>query len=112
MIALREALHVRRRHVLAGLLAVLIGFSVAWAHGSMSERHMSPEPLGEVITMCFAVMGTAGSLLAAALALSSARRWPLVPLSRPRTLSDTPPRPRLTPLRPRAGPEALQVPLR
>jgi len=112
VIALREALQIRRRHFLAGLLVVLLGLSVAWAHGGMGERHMSPEPLDDAITVCLAVAQTAGPLLAGALALSIALRRPRAPLSPSRAPADAPPRPRLTPLRPRAGPVALQVLLR
>jgi hypothetical protein len=102
LIGLPETIRPWQRRLRLGLLLILLGLLVAWAHSGPSMDHMDA---GEAVAICFAVVETA--VLAAGVRRPTslpARR--AVPATLPVPLPPAVPGP---PGLARAGPEALQV---
>jgi hypothetical protein len=109
VIALRAFLQrqSRRLLILAGFGLVFI--AVALAHSGAGEDHMAGDQMAQAISTCLAVLQGGVGLLLAGLVVR-ARRLARAPRS---IAAPAGPaghlRPRLTPIRPRAGPAVLQV---
>lgn len=108
MIRLRaKAQHSRYRSAVAVLLVVL-GLLLVWEHTGTEQGHAEHGHVGEVVSMCLAVLGGAVAMLGIS-GLVAFRRFSLPP--RIIAPAHSQPRPALVP-RARAGPAELQVLLR
>ena len=105
MIALRAKAQDRRYRSLLAIVLVVLGLLVVWEHTGTEQGHADHGHVGEVVSVCMAVLSGAVALLGFS-GLLQARPRPLpVRVSRP-----TSSRPRPVPFpRSRAGPTRLQV---
>ena len=112
MICLRGLIGRQRRRILALGAAALLSLVLAWAHSNPGEHEMSGE-MGAAISICLAVLEGGTALLLVASGFRFLPRRPrnsfapaLGPVAAARFQG------LIDPIRPRAGPDRLQVFLR
>jgi hypothetical protein len=105
VIALRAKAQNRRYRRLVALTLVVLGLLLVWEHTGTEQGHAEHGHVGEVVSMCMAVLGGAVATLGIS-GLLALRRLPL-PL---RVMQPAYSHPRPAPVpRARAGPAELQV---